>query len=150
MISIPSFPCKSSWDFCRKSKCNLILSQWRMLFQAANSKERFFLNLLDDNLNSIELSNTKDGPWLQHFGHSNILYARVSQAITNHTPIEENWLRFFLRKEFACSYGKYLIKTRWHILFECQRFNKYWNPRRDIITHFMLYLQFNSSAFSFE
>ena len=26
MVSIPIFPCKSSWDFCRKSKCNSILS----------------------------------------------------------------------------------------------------------------------------
>ena len=74
IVSILSFPCKSSWDFCRKSKCNLILSQWRMLFQAADSKGRFFLDLLDDNLNSIELSNTKGSPWLQHFGHSNTLY----------------------------------------------------------------------------
>ena len=32
MVSIPSFPCKSSWDFYRKSKCDLILSQWRILF----------------------------------------------------------------------------------------------------------------------
>ena len=32
-----------------------------MLFQAADSKERFFLDLLDDNLNPIELSNTKGG-----------------------------------------------------------------------------------------
>jgi len=27
MVSIPSFPYKSSWDFCRKSECDLILSQ---------------------------------------------------------------------------------------------------------------------------
>jgi len=26
MVSTPLFPCKSSWDFCRKSKCDLILS----------------------------------------------------------------------------------------------------------------------------
>ena len=64
IISIPSFPCKSSWDFCRKSECDLILSQWKMLFQAADSKGRFFLNLLDDNLNFIEPSNTKGSPWL--------------------------------------------------------------------------------------
>ena len=62
MISILLFLCKSSWNFCRKSKCDLILSQWRMFFQAADSKERFFLDLLDDNLNFIELSNTKGGP----------------------------------------------------------------------------------------
>ena len=26
MVSIPLFPCKSSWDFCKKSECNSILS----------------------------------------------------------------------------------------------------------------------------
>ena len=121
-----------------------------MLFQAANSKGRFFLDLLDDNLNPIELSNAKDGPWLQHFGHSNILCAQASQAITNHAPIGEYQLRFFPREEFTCPCGNYPIETRQHILYECQRFNKYWNLRRDTITHFMLYLQFNSSAFLFE
>ena len=148
MVSIPSFLCKSSWDFYRKSKCDSILSQWRMLFQAADSKGRFFIDLLDDNLNPIELSNTKGGPWLQHFSHSNTLCAQASWAITNHAPIGR--LRFFPREEFTCPCGNYPIKTRWHILYECQRFNKYWNPRRDTIAHFTLYLQFNSSAFSFE
>ena len=27
MVSIPMFPCKSFWDFCKKSECNSILSQ---------------------------------------------------------------------------------------------------------------------------
>jgi len=27
MVSMLSFPCKSSWDFCRKTECNTILSQ---------------------------------------------------------------------------------------------------------------------------
>jgi len=125
IISISSFPCKSSWDFCRKSECNLILSQWRMLFQVADSKGRFFLNLLDNNLNPIGPSNTKGGPWLQYFGHSNMLCAQASWAITNHTPIGEYWLRFFPREEFACPCSNYPIKTRRHILYECQRFNKY-------------------------
>ena len=62
IVSTPSFPCKSSWDFCRKNECNSILSQWRMLFQAADSKGRNFLDLLDDNLNPIEPSSIKGGP----------------------------------------------------------------------------------------
>ena len=78
MVSIPLFPCKSSWDFCRKSECDLILSQWRILFQMADSKERFFLDLLDNNLNLIELSNIKGGLWLQHFSYSNMLCTRAS------------------------------------------------------------------------
>ena len=31
MVSMPSFPCKSSWDFCRKIECNTILLQWRIV-----------------------------------------------------------------------------------------------------------------------
>jgi len=27
MVSMLSFPCNSSWDFCRKTECNVILSQ---------------------------------------------------------------------------------------------------------------------------
>jgi len=60
-----------------------------MLFQAADSKGRSFLDLLDYDLNPIELSSIKGGPWLQHFGHSNLLYTRATRAIINHTPIEE-------------------------------------------------------------
>ena len=89
MVFILLFPYKSSWDFCRKSKCDLILSQWRMLFQVADSKGEFFLDLLNDNLNPIELSNTKGSLWLQHFSYSNMLCARASQAITNYAPIGE-------------------------------------------------------------
>ena len=32
MVSTPLFPCKSSWDFCKKSECEFILSQWKMTF----------------------------------------------------------------------------------------------------------------------
>ena len=60
-----------------------------MLFQAAHSKGRNFLDLLDDNLNPIQLSSIKGGPWLQHFGHSNLLYTRATRAIINHAPIGE-------------------------------------------------------------
>ena len=62
MISIPMFPCKHSWDFCKKSKCNFIMSQWKMTFQASDSKGRNFLDLLSDNLFPIKPSCSKDGP----------------------------------------------------------------------------------------
>jgi len=55
-----------------------------MFFQAADSKEKNFLDLLDDDLNLIELSSIKGGPWLQHFGHSNLLCTQASRAIINH------------------------------------------------------------------
>jgi len=84
-----SFPCKSFWDFCRKTKCDSILSQWKMLFQASDFKGRNFLDLLNDNLNPIEPSSIKGGPWLQHFSHSNSLCAHSTRAITNHAPIGE-------------------------------------------------------------
>jgi len=149
MVSIPSFPCRSSWDFCKKSECDSILSQWKMTFQASDSKGRNFLDLLDDDLNPIEPSSSKGGPWLSQFGHSNSLCARVSRAITNHAPIGEFRLKFFPRERFDCPCGFYPIETRCHIIHECRRFNNYWNPRRDTLVHFVLFLQFNPSAFSF-
>ena len=114
------------------------------MFQVSDNKERNFLDLLNDNLSTIELMYSKEGSWLKYFGHSNSLYARATRAIVNHSPIGEYWLRFFPREEFACPCSKYPIKTRRHILHECIRFNKYWNPRRDTIAHFTLFLEFNS------
>jgi len=112
MVSIPLFPCKSFWDFCRKSKCDSILSQWRLLFQATDSKGRNFLNLLDNNLNPIEPSSIKGSPWLQYFRHSNSLCTQASRAIINYAPIGEYQLRFFPREEFSCPCNNYPIETR--------------------------------------
>ena len=147
--SIPIFPCKSSWDFCKKQECDSILSQWEMSFQVADLKGKNFLELLDNNLYPIELSTTKGGPWLIHFGLSNSLCARASRAIVNHAPISEYHLKFFPREDFSCPCSLYPVETRQHILHECKRFNRYWNSRRDTIAHFALFLQFNPSAFSF-
>jgi len=149
MVSILMFPCKSFWDFYKKSECDSILSQWKMTFQASNSKGRNFLNQLSDDLLSIEPLCSKGGPWLSQFSHSNLLCARASRAITNHAPIGEYQLRFFPSEIFSCPCGLYPIKSRRHILHECQRFNKYWNPRRDTLSHFSLFLQLNPSAFMF-
>jgi len=60
-----------------------------MLFQASDSKGRNFLDLLDDDLNLIEPSSIKGGPWLQYFSHSNSLCAHSTRAIMNHAPIGE-------------------------------------------------------------
>jgi len=46
-----------------------------MTFQASDGKGNNFLNLLDDDLNEIEPSCARGGPWLQAFGHSNSLCA---------------------------------------------------------------------------
>ena len=122
---------------------------WRMMFQASNAKGQNFLDLLDDNLKPIEPSYSKGGPWLKFFGHSNSLCARASRAIINHAPIGEYRLRFFPQEEFKCPCGLYPIETRRHVLHNCKRYNNYWNPRWDTIAHFTLFLEFNSSAFSF-
>jgi len=90
----PSLPCKISWDYCKKTDSDDIINQWKMTFQASDGKGKHFLDLVDDNLNSIEPAYTKGGPWLQVFSHSNSLCAHATRAITNHTPIGEYQLRF--------------------------------------------------------
>jgi len=69
--------------------------------------------------------------------------------ITNHTSIGEYRLRFFPRKDFNCLCGLYPIESWRHILYEYRRFNECWNLRRDSISHFISFLEFNSNAFAF-
>jgi len=146
---IPLFPSKISWDFSKKSESNDILKVWKMMFQASNLKGNQFLDLLDDDNNTIELSYVKGGSWLKMFGHSNSLCAHATRAITNHAPIGEYILRFFPREEFKCPCGLYPIESRHHILHECGRFNGYWNPRRNSLSHFVMFLELNPGAFVF-
>ena len=96
----PSLPTKISWDFCKKSNCDESNKLWKMTFQASDGKGNNFLNLLDDDLNKIEPSCARGGPWLQAFGHSNSLCAQTTRAITNHAPIGEYRLQFFPNMEF--------------------------------------------------
>ena len=84
-----SYPSKTSWDFCKKSDCNELIKLWKMTFQASDRKGNHFLDLLNNDLNVIEPSYSKEGPWLQAFGHSNSLCAQAVRAITNHAPIGE-------------------------------------------------------------
>ena len=77
-----------------------------------------------------------------------MLYARVTQAITNYASIEEYCLRFFLRESFNYPCRSYLIKTRHHILYDYRRFNKYWNLIRNIISQLVAFLEFNPRNFS--
>ena len=142
-------PNKNSWDFNKKIKCDNIINKWKMTFQASDLKSRNFLELVDSNNNILELTYSKEGIWLQFISHSNTLCTRATRAITNHAPISEYWLFFFLRKEFSCPCSLYSIEIRWNILHKCRRFNKYWNPRRDLIAYFILLLKLNLSAFVF-
>ena len=120
-----------------------------MIFQASDGKGRYFLDLVDNNCEDIELSYIKEGPWLQLFGHSNSLCAHATRAITNHVLIGEYRLRFFPNEEFKCPCRNYPIKSRRHILHECTRHNGYWNPRRDSLNHFVMFLIANPKAFAF-
>jgi len=145
----PSYPSKILWDYCKKSDCDEINKLWKMMFQASDGRGNHFLELLDDDLNAIEPHQVKGGPWLQLFGHSNSLCARATRAITNHAPIGEYRLRFFLSMDFSCPCNNYPIESRRHILHECRRFNRYWNPRRDMLKHFVMFLTANPNAFAF-
>jgi len=86
---LPIFPCKSLWDFSKKSKYDSILNNWKMTFQVSDIKGCYFMDLLDENSNPIKLYTAKDSPWLKFFGHSNSLCIRATRAIINHAPIGE-------------------------------------------------------------
>jgi len=133
-------PCKESWDFNKKEECNNIIKNWQMTFQASDLKST---HLLDDKLHTIEPLYIKGGPWIKQFSHSNSLCARATKAIMNYTPIDEYHLRFFLREDFSCLCGVYPIETRHHILYESQRYNKYWNLSRSMLSHLLAVFSFH-------
>jgi len=54
------------------------------MFQVSDNKGRNFLDLLDDNLSTIESMYSKEGSWLKYFGYSNLLYTRATKAIVNY------------------------------------------------------------------
>ena len=120
-----------------------------MSFQVSDLKGRNFLDLLNDNFNPLKLSNIKGNLWLQHFSHSNSLCARATKAIINHTSIGKYRLKFFSRENFLCPCSLYPIESWQHILYNCKRFNNYWNLRKDSIAYFTLFLKHNNKAFSF-
>jgi len=144
-----SYPSKISWDYCKKIDSDDTINLWKMTFQASDGKENNFLDLLDDDYNPIVPSYIKGSPWLQAFGHFNLLCARATRAITNHAPIREYRLRFLPNMDFSYLYNSYPIKMRRHILHECTRFNGCWNPRRDSLNHFVMFLITNPNAFAF-
>ena len=108
----PLLPNKYSWDFSKKLESDNIINTWKMTFQVSDLKGRNFLELVDNDNKPLKPTYCKDGSWLQVFGHSNLLCARATRAITNHAPIEEYHLKFFLNEDFSCPYSLYPIKTR--------------------------------------
>ena len=146
---LPSLPSKISWNFCRKTDSDNIINLWKMIFQASDGKGKNFFDLADINNDTIEPLYIKGGLWLQAFGSSNSLCARATRAITNHVSTGEYQLRFFSKEDFKCPCGLYPIETRRHILYKCMRHNRYWNPRRDSLYHFVMFLSANPLAFAF-
>jgi len=72
---LPIYSCKISWDYCKKIDSDNIIKQWKMIFQALDEKGRHFLELVDNDFKDIKLSYTNSSPWLQLFGHLNMLCA---------------------------------------------------------------------------
>jgi len=106
------FPNKLSWDFSKKVESDSIINKWRMMFQVSDLKSRSFLDLVDSDDSILEPSYCKGGTWLKYFGHSNMLCARATRAITNHAPIEEYQFYFFPNEVFSCLCGIYPIESR--------------------------------------
>ena len=127
------YSCKISWDYSKKKKCDNIIKEWQQNFKNLKLKRRNFLELLHNYCSEMKPSYMKGGPWIESFRFSNLLCARATHAIINHALIVEYWLHFFLREEFSCLCRLYPIKTRHHILYDCTRFNKGWNPDRETI-----------------
>ena len=59
---LPLLLCKNCWKFSKKSECDNIVNVWKMMFQASDLKGNQFLDLLDNDNNTIELSYIKGGP----------------------------------------------------------------------------------------
>ena len=118
-----------------------------MTFKLSDLKGRNFLHLLNNDLSEIKPSYIKGGSWIKHFGFSNLLYAYTTRAIINHAVIGEYCLRFFPREKFKCLCKFYPIK--YHILYKYRQFNKYWNLMREMMNHFISFLEFNPNAFFF-
>ena len=74
----------------------------------------------------------------------------ITRLITNHTPVGEYQLRFFFKEFFAYMYREYSIKIRRHILFNCVRYKKSWNLKRESLKDVLIFLEFNPEAFCFQ
>jgi len=134
---------------CKKEEYNKIIKNWQITFQASDLKDNYFLNLLNNKLYTIKSLYIKEDPWIMYFGHSNLLCASTTRVITNYAPNGEYYLRFFSRKDFSCPYEVYPIETKCYILYNCRKYNKYWNLSRSILSQFVAFLEFNPNIFSF-
>ena len=93
---------------------------------------------------------TKGSSQLKICGCPNTLMACLTRLITNHIPIGEYRLRLFPNEPLDCPCQKAEIETRQHSLFNCERFKKSWNPKRESIFDILTFLELNPGAFSFQ
>ena len=120
-----------------------------MTFQTSDFKGKYFLELLNNNYLLIKLIYIKNCMQLKSIRHSNSLCVRVTRAIMNYVLTGEYHLIFFSKKNFSYPCGHYLIELRHYILHKYRRYNNYWNSNRKSFNYFIMFLEFNSEAFSF-
>jgi len=99
------------------------------------------MDLKDGNNEDIVPTYTKGSLWLKICGCSNTLTACLTRLITNHAPIGIYKLRFFLKEPYNCPCKKAEIETRQPLLFNCKRFKKSWNPKREPIFDILTFLE---------
>ena len=144
------FLSKMSQEFSRKEECNTIFKQQQIYFQALEYKRRNFLELNNNDYQSICPTYSKNSAWLKHFSLSNSMCACIIRLIMNHISIGKYRLRFFSKEFFTYTYEEYSIKTRRYILFDCICYKKSWNPKRESLKDILTFLEFNPGAFCFQ
>ena len=82
-------PSKSLWKFSKKEECDYIVKKWQMYFQAFKYKRNHFLDLNNDNNQSIHPTYSKGGAWLKYFSLCNSLCVCITRLITNHASIDK-------------------------------------------------------------
>ena len=98
----------------------------------------------------VQLSLWKSVHWLWRYKLNEVCNSMcVTRVITNYVLIGKYQLRFFPRELFECPYESYPIESRYHILHNCRRYNKYWNSNRKLLKNFVTFLEFIPEAFSF-
>jgi len=118
-------------------------------FQVSDYKRKNFFNLNNNDNLPIRLTYSKGGAWLKLIGLSNSLYTQATRAIKNHAYISEYHLRFFPKESFGCLCSEYPIESRNHILHDCRRYMKYWNPNRKFLKNIIAFLKVNSCQAQF-
>jgi len=122
----PILSSKMSWEFSKKEKCNFIIRKWQMYFQVFDYKGRHFLDLNNDNNQSICPIYSKSSTWLKYFSLSNLLCVCITRLITNYASIGKYKLRFFPNNLFAYLCGNSPIETRIHIVQSKRILSELW------------------------